>query len=259
MNRHMLARVLKLAITSSIALFCLTALHAPAPAIPIYSGLFQTSVSAPHAPPGTSMFFLPGVTDVFEFSRGSALSAASASVSPPGSATALVTGFAGGPGVSSAESGASASILATLVNLNAATVPFPLDLSYTRSLTASRLPLGGGVESTSADLTFQMFLVSGGSVRVPVATSLSCDNFSPDCSIFSSGSEAFVLGLSPGEHLLQIFAHVSGSARSSPPVSPTPEPATLLLFGSTAAGLGLAHWRERRKQRATARTLPLTE
>jgi hypothetical protein len=33
----------------------------------------------------------------------------------------------------------------------------------------------------------------------------------------------------------------------------TPEPTTLLLFGTTAAGLGLARWRQRRrKQQATS-------
>jgi hypothetical protein len=31
-------------------------------------------------------------------------------------------------------------------------------------------------------------------------------------------------------------------------LEPTPEPATLLLFGTTAAGLGLARWRQRRRQ-----------
>lgn len=31
-------------------------------------------------------------------------------------------------------------------------------------------------------------------------------------------------------------------------LSPTPEPATLLLFGTTAAGLGLARWRQRRRK-----------
>jgi hypothetical protein len=40
----------------------------------------------------------------------------------------------------------------------------------------------------------------------------------------------------------------SGFAR----IEPTPEPATLLLFGTTAAGLGLARWSRRRGERAHA-------
>lgn len=35
---------------------------------------------------------------------------------------------------------------------------------------------------------------------------------------------------------------------SEPPLHATPEPATLLLFGTTAAGLGLARWRQRRRK-----------
>jgi hypothetical protein len=34
-----------------------------------------------------------------------------------------------------------------------------------------------------------------------------------------------------------------------PPLEPTPEPTTLLLFGTSAAGLGLARWRQRRHGR----------
>jgi hypothetical protein len=34
--------------------------------------------------------------------------------------------------------------------------------------------------------------------------------------------------------------------------APVPEPATLLLFGTTAAGLGLARWRRRRQNKSTA-------
>ena len=34
----------------------------------------------------------------------------------------------------------------------------------------------------------------------------------------------------------------------SDPIQPTPEPATLLLVGTTAAGLGLARWRQRRRR-----------
>jgi hypothetical protein len=34
-------------------------------------------------------------------------------------------------------------------------------------------------------------------------------------------------------------------------IHPTPEPATLLLFGTTAAGLGLARWKQRRRKQET--------
>jgi hypothetical protein len=37
-------------------------------------------------------------------------------------------------------------------------------------------------------------------------------------------------------------------------LSPVPEPATILFFGTTAAGLGLACWRQRRKQQTSALT-----
>ena len=42
------------------------------------------------------------------------------------------------------------------------------------------------------------------------------------------------------------FAILAGNVTSLE-LAPVPEPATLLLFGTTATGLGLAHWRQRRR------------
>jgi len=53
----------------------------------------------------------------------------------------------------------------------------------------------------------------------------------------------FVLSFDTGPNAL--FAEVGGPLST---LEPVPEPATLLLFGSTMAGLGLAGWRRRRQQ-----------
>lgn len=56
------------------------------------------------------------------------------------------------------------------------------------------------------------------------------------------GSTAFSFG-----PLLAFNVDNPGVWAGSAP-NPVPEPATLLLFGTTAAGLGLAHWRQRRRR-----------
>jgi hypothetical protein len=74
-----------------------------------------------------------------------------------------------------------------------------------------------------------------------------------------SNSEYLHLELTPGLHSLLVEARVDGFASAGtflppipPPLAPIPEPMTLLLFGTTAAGLGLARWRRRGRERGHA-------
>ena len=55
--------------------------------------------------------------------------------------------------------------------------------------------------------------------------------------------------LTPGVHSLRLEVEADGFAYAG---TATPEPITLLLFGTTAAGLGLAYWRRRGRGRAHA-------
>lgn len=90
--------------------------------------------------------------------------------------------------------------------------------------------------------------------------------FSPTGTLVTSVPTAFTL--SPGESIALSLGAVDvrkyqlaladASAVSTPTelfdvgaAGAVPEPTTLLLFGSTAAGLGLARWRQRRRKAAT--------
>jgi hypothetical protein len=64
-----------------------------------------------------------------------------------------------------------------------------------------------------------------------------------------SDSQSFLLTLSPGFHTLDLANAVFGTADAEPFPAPVPEPVTFLLFGTTAAGLGLARWRQLRRER----------
>lgn len=61
-----------------------------------------------------------------------------------------------------------------------------------------------------------------------------------------SSMRAHFFALEPGVSTVRVFAFAEGQAISNP--SPTPEPATLLLVGTTMAGLGLARLRQWRKK-----------
>jgi hypothetical protein len=221
---------------------CLLVLPGPALAIAIYDDFVQASLSTPEPlPPGTSISFLPGSTSTSQSFGGNALATAAASL-PPGGATALVTGFASGPGSSFAESSASATSQASIVNQNATTVTFPLTISHNRNLSSSTIPLGGQSESAFSHVEFLLILDHNGSL---VGNSSECAN---NCNSFDSGSDAFLFGLTPGSHSLVLSVFAFGDASFEPPISSTPEPASFLLLTTTMAGLGFANrWRRRRQ------------
>jgi hypothetical protein len=243
---HTAARFLRLAVMSCVLLYCLTAFHTPAHAIAIYNSFVQASLSTPGPiPPGTSFSFLAAgeVTGSQSFS-GNALATAIASVSPLNTATAVATGFASGPGSSNAASSGSASSEASLVNLNASTVTFPLSVSFSRNLSSSTILFAGESSVITSGALVSLFFDN----NVLSQNSSVCAFGVPNCDSFDSGFQTFLFGVTPGSHSVRLSVEASGSAFASSAVDPVPEPGSLLLLGTTAAGLGLARWRQRRRK-----------
>jgi hypothetical protein len=58
---------------------------------------------------------------------------------------------------------------------------------------------------------------------------------------------ALIAGIETGMTYLNIHTVINKGGEIRGQLEPVPEPATLLLFGTTMAGLGLARWRQRRR------------
>ena len=209
----------------------------PAWAIAIYDAFVDVTVSAPGPIPsgtGISLFtgttLTPPVTEV-----GAAVAFNDASAAPPGVVTGNASGVAVAPPTSFAASLGSASTMGSLLNENATPVGFPLAIDHIALVQASTT---GPDELAFAHWSFSV-LFDGVSL---LSLSDSC-SAGPVCSRTSVGPNPFTLNLTPGFHSLAITAEADGFAFASEAV---PEPMTLILVGSTMAGLGLARTMHRR-------------
>ena len=237
MNRHRLARFLRLGVMSCVLLSCLIVLQTPALAIASYDALAQVSVLASS---GTQLTFSPAGHVTSQFELGNAGAFADTSTSLPATTSATVTGFATGPSESIARSSANADSFVSVVNQNATTGFFPVTVSYLLSTLTTTLSSGGAKTSAGFDVLLDgLFQGARDSIAL-----CGFDDFTPPirpaCSADDSGS--INLLLPTGGHSLEVNVFVSGEA-SAPEL--VPEPTMLLLFGTTLAGLGLARWRRR--------------
>ena len=116
---------------------------------------------------------------------------------------------------------------------------FPLLFTFDWTVHAA----SGANETAFASMSYALLLDV---TNVLISDERSVDNNGLESLI---GSQSFLLALSPGFHTLDLVNEAFGTADAEPIPAPVPEPVTFLLFGTTAAGLGLARWRQcRRKQ-----------
>ena len=209
----------------------------PAWAIANYNAFVDVTVSAPGPiPSGTGLSLFTGITNTPPVTEvGTAVAFNEASASTPGVVTGNASGAAVAPPTSFAASLGGASTIGSLLNQNGAPVGFPLTIAHIALIQASTTESD---EQAFAHWSFNV-LLDGTSL---LSLNDSC-TAGPVCSRSSVGTDPFTLSLTPGFHSLSITAEADGTALASEVV---PEPTTLVLVGTTMAGLGLARTMRRR-------------
>jgi hypothetical protein len=219
------------------ALLSLVTLQTPACAFTIYDASVSLSISSPSVAHAT-LTLSPGLAFApppIIFGAANASSGATASV--PGHIQAAASGVAFGFGEGSDAFGTSR---ATAIGFGSIEVrregmEFPLRIHEEWSVSAS------GTTSLGAE-AFIRFLVLLDSVLIHSGSGSATFGAFGGGPGFASDDRTTTLsiGLDRGVHSLVFVAEASGLAA-------TPEPTSLLLLGTTMAGLGLARWNKRRK------------
>jgi hypothetical protein len=210
------------------------------------ASVFLSIAAGSNVPFGTSLTFFPGITVTPPpITHGHGFATRSATASVPGQVSASAAGGifvcnfvpplnCGGeqPIFSIASSGASATGVGSLVVspvFYQSNVTFPIVIQEDWSISASSV--FGPDQRAEASIRYSVLFdgnvlrstnqtITGGSAEAHLTTPLS-------------------LSVAPGFHSVVFTAEASGLAA-------VPEPGTMLLVGTTAAGLGLAAWRRRR-------------
>src|SRR5262245_47581788 len=148
-----------------------------------------------------------------------------------------------------------------LVVLDPAALTLQVDVTFSglTSGTAAahihcRQPLGTNAGVATQVPTFPGFPlgVTSGAYSSDVFDLTLASSYNPDFVTLQGGlsqaQTALIAGILGGESYLNVHTdlHPTGEIRDQ--LRPVPEPATLLIWGSTAAALGLARWRRHKRQ-----------